>query len=1115
MATTIYRIGQDLLTSSSLRITRGERSIVYGDARNNSITISVSNPIGDEGDFIDGGAGNDTITAANTNDEIYGGDGADFVRANGGNDLVDGGSGNDTLDGGDGDDVVSGGTGNDVVKGGRGNDTLHGDDGDDIVDGGDGNDVMTGGLGVDTMLGGFGDDSADGGDGNDTVVGSFGNDTLSGGLGNDLLDGGSDNDTLDGGDGDDNLLGGSGNDVLRGGAGADFLSAADGNDLLEGGDGNDDLNAGSGDDIVHGGSGNDLAAGMAGNDTVNGDAGNDTLLGGDGADTLNGGDGDDMLVSGRPQFDPVTGQLVAFDSLDGGAGNDTADLSGYSAIDTRLLTLLNIETIITGAGNDVIIGDDLANTLNSGAGDDTIDGRGGDDILIGGAGADLLIGNGGFDTVDLSASPASDPLTGAGVTITLNGTALDPTIAGTGAGGDAEGDQYILVERFIGSAFADIFNGDELANTFVGGAGADVLNGGLGSDTAEYATSATAVNVDLRIAGPQVGAGGDAEGDTLTGMENLIGSALNDTLTGDGGLNRLDGGAGDDTLRAMGGGGASASEFDRLIGGTGFDTADYSLATGPIRIGAINAGAQLAELNAAGTAVLTVIELDVERIVGSGFADIMSGGATVLVNNIFDGGAGNDVLSGGGGDDLLVGGAGGDQLQGGTGSDTVDYSASDAGVQVSVSDIATSFRAGVGGHAQGDLILGDIENFVGSAFDDVLLGNLNANVIRGGDGNDRIRGGAGADILDGGNGDDLLDYSTSAAGVSVNLTTNAVSGGDATGDVISNFDSVLGGGGNDVVGGSAAANTLLGGGGNDVLVGGSGDDVLVGGAGADTMDGGANIDTADYSSSALGITLVAATSGTPPQPIAFIGQTTGGVSTDATGDILINVENIVGSAFNDSIAGNGLANNLQGGAGIDTLSYAASTAGVSVSLTSTGTSTGSGGYAAGDVIAAFENLVGSGFADVLNGSSGANTIRSGASNFAGEVLRGGGAADILVASGTTAAGAPRSLFGGGTTPDGGADGVDTFNILDGFNIIQDWQANEQIILDQATVARTVIGSSGNFYFRLDTDATAGNGGATTETWVLLGSQATMTPTQAVALANQINAFVIVDPLFIA
>ncbi|MBG1233029.1 M10 family metallopeptidase [Aestuariivirga litoralis] len=137
-----------------------------------------------------------------------------------------------------------------------------------------------------------------------------------------------------------------------------------------------------------------------------------------------------------------------------------------------------------------------------------------------------------------------------------------------------------------------------------------------------------------------------------------------------------------------------------------------------------------------------------------------------------------------------------------------------------------------------------IENATGGSGNDTITGNAEANKLLGGAGNDIISGGAGADNMDGGSGINTLDYSSSAAGVNINLATLKASGGDATGDTFLNFQNVTGSlTGADTLVGNGAANTLSGGNGNDFLQGGGGDDKLTGGAGADmfqflTGDGG-------------------------------------------------------------------------------------------------------------------------------------------------------------------------------------------------------------------------------------------------------------------------------------
>src|SRR5262245_10667878 len=219
----------------------------------------------------------------------------------------------------------------------------------------------------------------------------------------------------------------------------------------------------------------------------------------------------------------------------------------------------------------VTFGDDFI--LGNG-GDDTIFGLAGDDHIVGGSGADALHGGPGFDTADYSNSTV-------GIIASL--------AAGEGAGGDAEGDTYASIENLEGSVYADAlvgndgsnslygYNGDDFLDggdgddtlvggldndTLKGGGGADNLQGDLGIDTASYYESPEGVFVVLGL----VGAGGDAEGDTFQGIENLTGSIYADHLWGDDGINELMGMDGNDVLTGYGGAG-----LDTMWGGDGGD----------------------------------------------------------------------------------------------------------------------------------------------------------------------------------------------------------------------------------------------------------------------------------------------------------------------------------------------------------------------------------------------------------------------------------------------------------------------------------------------------------------------------------------------------------------
>jgi Ca2+-binding RTX toxin-like protein len=173
---------------------------------------------------VDGGDGNDTITAEASSPPLYafGGDG---------DDKISGGDANDTLSGGAGKNTLAGNNGADRLNGSGGRDKLFGGAGDDRLYGNGGNDNLDGGGGVDRLFGGDGDDLLDGGSSNDKLYGEAGNDTLLGANQDDLLEGGSGNDSLDGG---------AGRDIYRGNSGDDFIEARDGQP--------DTIDAGSGDD---------------------------------------------------------------------------------------------------------------------------------------------------------------------------------------------------------------------------------------------------------------------------------------------------------------------------------------------------------------------------------------------------------------------------------------------------------------------------------------------------------------------------------------------------------------------------------------------------------------------------------------------------------------------------------------------------------------------------------------------------------------------------------------------------------------------------------------------------------------------------------------------------
>jgi Ca2+-binding RTX toxin-like protein len=766
------------------------------------------------------GAGSDTlsgienITGSAFNDFLNGDGGANLLNGGAGNDALSGSMGVDTLIGGDGDDTLNGGWQGDTLNGGDGADTASYDGavagvvvdlatpahntgeaaGDtfvsvenitgstfaDTISGDGGNNVLNGSLGDDTLEGRAGDDVLYGGDGNDTLIARFSQVNI---------------ETFDGGDGDDTLLVYGEVDLRFSSiASIERLSVYNPYGFLQYGVayfGNS--GAGLSSDLVVDGVGYQIVVdagptrtidlshwtflspaalvildGTSGDDILVGSSQNDDLLGGPGADLMVGGSGSDIYT-----VDDVN-DVVSEAGAD--LGDMVSSTLGSYTLPANVEQLWLAGAAQTGVGNELgneIIGTSSGNLLQGLAGDDRLVGIGGADTLEGGDGADTLDGGAGADALDGGAGTdtASYAASLAGVTVSL--------LAGTGSGGDAQGDTLANIENLTGSAYSDALTGDGAGNVLFGGGdddnlsggagndiligwvGADTLAGGAGTDTADYSASSAGVTVNLATG---VGAGGDAQGDSLVSIESVIGSAYNDVLQGkDGVADVLNGGDGDDRI-------VSSIGADTLIGGNGTDTLDYSNSFNGVDI-------RLFQNSAAGGAANGDIISGFENIIGSTKTDTLAGDDGVNwiwggagnetitgrdgADHLF-GEAGNDTLLGGAGDDVLVGAAGADTYGGGVGADTVDFSASAAAVTV---NLATG--AGTGGDAQGDVFV-SIENVIGSAFNDVIIAKANVwnNVFDGRGGDDTLTGGLGDDafVFRLGEGSDAItDFSPLAA----------------------------------------------------------------------------------------------------------------------------------------------------------------------------------------------------------------------------------------------------------------------------------------------------------------------------------------------------------------
>lgn len=381
-------------------------------------------------------------------------------------------------------------------------------------------------------------------------------------------------------------------------------------------------------------------------------------------------------------------------------------------------------------------------------------------------------------------------------------------------------------ETLTGTTNAETINGFGGNDILSGLGGADILNGGSGLDTAWYRDSLTGVVVNLLTG---TATGGDAQGDTFNSIEWLAGSDFDDTLTGDNASNRINGFDGSDILNGRGGadiliGGSGA---DILNGGSGSDTANYGLSASAVNVNL-------------GTGVTTGGDAhgdtysSIENIYGSRHDDELIGDGQ---NNRLNGGLGNDTIRGLGGNDLLVGGRGADILDGGDGIDTVSYRHAD------LQTIVNPRNGQMLGAAQGDTLI-DIENVIGTRFNDSLIlgdgqnrifGLSGNDFIDGGNGNDFIGGGAGGDFIHGGTGSDTANYKSSDAGITVDFEASIVTGGHATGDTLSNIENVFGSQFADSLAGNFLENHFEGREGTDRLVGRAGSDTLTGGADTDTF----------------------------------------------------------------------------------------------------------------------------------------------------------------------------------------------------------------------------------------------------------------------------------------
>jgi len=417
-----------------------------------------------------------------------------------------------------------------------------------------------------------------------------------------------------------------------------------------------------------------------------------------------------------------------------------------------------------------------------------------------------------------------------------------------------------------------------------------------------------------------------------------------------------------------------------------------------------------------------------------------------------DGGAGDDTMYGGSGDNsFFVDSAGDVVIEGGNGEDYYGDAVFATASFVLPDNVEFLILTGAGLSGTGN----GLDNILSSdAGDQTLSGKDGYDLLYGGGGNDVLNGGAGDDLLDGGYGADTASYVDAAAAVFVDLgivdPQNTVGAGIDTLIKIENLT------------GSAFADHLTGNQLGNRLSGGGGDDVLDGGAANDTLDGGAGFDTATYASAGVAVRV----------NLTLAGAQTTGVGADT----LVSIENVIGSAFDDTLTGNQFANvltggdgndvlnggtgndTLAGGDGIDTASYANAAGAVRANLTlATAQSTISAGS---DTLSGIENLTGGAYDDQLTGDAGNNILIGNAGNDllvggAGDDTLNGGAGSDTANYANAAAGVTISLALTTAQNTGGA-GTDTFLSIENVT----GSAYDDVITGSAQ-ANVINGGNGN------------------------------------------------------
>jgi Ca2+-binding RTX toxin-like protein len=660
-----------------------------------------------------------------------------------------------------------------------------------------------------------------------------------------------------------------------------------------------------------------------------GSALNDTLLGGTGDDTLAGREGDDF-IDGQ-------GGTDLLDYSAAGAAVDVDLLAGRATGGAGLDTLANIEQVLGSAFND---------TLTGGTGNETLTGAAGADLFRAKVGIDVIsdLGRGADDLQVLAGAEARAAVVQAwaasglsrndGVAIvTTQGSSVNLSAVQAGSGW-----------RLSNTGLATGLTGSGLADTLTGGAGDDTLTGEGGADHFLITAGTdriTDIGVGVDVLIVSVGASVEAytgQAWTATAQSENSGTAristeglavdllaiqrgTGYTLVNTGGgtvlrgsqrVDTIQGGEGDDTIKASPGN-------DTIDAGSGFDLMDFQEWAGAVTVDLV------AREASAGSFTMSI--LNIEQVRGSAQDDLIRTGPA---NETVTGGLGADTFEMRQGTDVIEDlGRGGvdilkvDSTATVTATVVEDWTASIAtrndGVATVVSlGSAIDLSAVNTGLGWSLINNGSATRLLGSALDDTLRGGTGDDTLTGNGGQDTFLVTAGTDsVTDLGQGVDILRVSSGAtarATVVAPWVASADSRNDGSALIVTTRHTVdlsaIQAGGGWTVSNVGAGGRFVGSALNDTMTGGTGDDTLVGWDGDDVLNGGDGVDLLDYEQATGAV---------------FVDLAAGLASGAAGNDQLSGFEHVLGSLYDDTLAGGAGDDSLTGGAGNDLFRITAGT----------------------------------------------------------------------------------------------------------------------------------------------------------------------------------------------